>query len=177
MAVLLLLKNTDMNAIEILAKQFSLTTKLYKNVLVGIDDTPGTHLAEPIARLHWLAGHLLVTRSRFALRFGIVSEPFPFLDLYIIKDNPPPNGRPMDVSIDYPALKILLELWGQYSEGLPEKLSQLTDEQLAADGPFASPMGTTLLDNIAFVAMHESYHIGQMGTLRKALGYESMSFR
>lgn len=166
-----------MKAIELLAKQLATTTKWYKNALTNIDDTPGKHPAEPIARLHWLAGHLLVTRSRFALRFGIITEPFPYMDLYVIKDTPPPNGRPMDLDTNYPSLNELLELWDQYSNGLTEKLSQMTDEQLAADGPFASPLGATMMDNIAFVALHESYHIGQMGTLRKSLGYDSMSFR
>jgi uncharacterized damage-inducible protein DinB len=166
-----------MKAIEILAKQLATTTKLVKNVLADIDDTSGKHPTEPIARLRWLAGHLLVTRSRFALRFGIITEPFPYLDSYIIKDNPPPNARPLDLSIAYPQLETLRQLWSQYSEGLPEALTGMTDEQLAGDGPFASPLGTTLLDNIAFVVIHESYHIGQMGTLRKSLGYESMSFR
>jgi uncharacterized damage-inducible protein DinB len=111
------------------------------------------------------------------MRFGIVNEPFPYLDLYIIKDNPPPNARPMDVSVAYPSLDTLRKLWDLYSEGMPEKLSQMTDEQLAGDGPFASPMGSTMMDNIAFVAIHESYHIGQMGTLRRSLGYDAMSFR
>lgn len=166
-----------MKAIEILAKQLATTTKLYKNALVNIDDTPGKHPNEPIARLHWLAGHLLVTRSRFALRFGIITEPFPYLDLYIFKDNPPPNGRPMDMAIHYPPLDTLLKLWDQYSEGLPEKFIQMTDDELAANGPFASPTGPTMLDNIAFVALHESYHIGQMGTLRRSLGYDAMSFK
>lgn len=166
-----------MNAIEIVAKQLATTTKLVENVLTGIDDTSGKHPAETIARLRWLAGHLLVTRSRFALRLGLTTEPFPYLDSYIVKDNPPPNARSFDMSIAYPTLEALRHLWSQYSDGLPEALVRMTDEQLAGDGPFASPLGATLLDNIAFVVIHESYHIGQMGTLRKNLGYDAMSFR
>jgi uncharacterized damage-inducible protein DinB len=118
-----------------------------------------------------------VTRGRFALRMGLVTESFPYIDIYTIPDKPMPNSRGMDASLTYPSLDTLRQLWDKYSDGLPERLMQMTDEQLAVDGPFMTPMGPTLMDSIAFIAIHESYHIGQMGTLRRSLGYDAMSFR
>ena len=34
--------------------------------------------------------------------------------------------------------------------------------------------GNSLEDILAFIVMHESYHIGQMSIMRKQLGYASM---
>jgi uncharacterized damage-inducible protein DinB len=34
----------------------------------------------------------------------------------------------------------------------------------------------SVLGAVAFLAQHESYHMGQLGLLRKALGYPPMSY-
>ena len=51
------------------------------------------------------------------------------------------------------------------------KLAALTEADLAqeATGPLP-PSVKTMADRIAFMAMHDSYHVGQLAYVRKALG-------
>lgn len=54
-------------------------------------------------------------------------------------------------------------------------LSTLTDAALAEPAKGPVPPGiTTIADQIAFFALHDSYHVGQLAYMRKALGYPQL---
>lgn len=167
-----------MTGIQIITKQFILCSRLYKNVLEGINDEKSVvRLSDHVNHLRWIAGHLLMIRYRNIVRLGLESEVYPHADKFIIPDMPPPNARPIDSTIEYPTLKESLSYWDLYSEYTLKALPALTEEQLNTEGTFESPIGgKTLLDTLAFIATHEVYHIGQMGLIRKTLGYKAMSY-
>ena len=55
-----------MSAIQPVKKQFVLQTRLFNNVLEGIEDRKGSErLSEFVNHLQWIAGHL--TNSRYRL--------------------------------------------------------------------------------------------------------------
>ena len=56
------------------------------------------------------------------------------------------------------------------TEALMAKLPDVSDETLAAPSPLPIPGDNpTVKDLVAFLTMHETYHIGQMGLLRKSM--------
>ena len=58
-----------------------------------------------------------------------------------------------------------------------DALNSVSEDHLAADAPFKSPIGdNTMGGTIAFFAEHESYDIGQLGFLKKYLTKEAMSY-
>jgi len=58
-----------------------------------------------------------------------------------------------------------------------ERIAELLEGMLQGQSEQQLPTDDrTLLGAISFLLHHESYHIGQMGLLRRLLGYPSMSY-
>ena len=167
-----------MNSIQIITRQLILNTKFYKNVLSDINNEESKiRLSGKTNHLAWIAGHLVVIRFGLAVRFGLRRNKYPHLDLFVKKDIPPPNAKPLDESYNYPVLDETLEYWNSYSEYLTSKLPALTEEQLNFELPFDTPIGgKTILESLAFTASHEAYHIGQMSIIRKSIGHTAMTY-
>lgn len=168
-----------MNAIQIVAKQLNMQTMLFRNTLRDIDDEGSfIRLSSNVNHLRWIAGHLVTIRYSVAVKLGMRDEPYPHIEKFSIKDAPPPGNRPIDEAVLYPDLKETLGFWDIYSVYLIDAVSKLTEKQFNAEGDFLSPIGgNSVLETFAFVASHEAYHIGQMGFIRKSLGYEPMSYQ
>lgn len=167
-----------MSAIKTISKQFDLHTRLFNNVLEGISDNQGSErLNDQVNHLQWIAGHLTNSRYNFAPMLGVNSK-FPYVDLYTDATKPPPNNKPLDTSAKYPSLTEIKKYWNDLAAPFIASVSNMSDEQLSSPIPFAVPIGgNSVLDLIAFLASHESYHIGQMGILRKYLGKDAMSYK
>jgi uncharacterized damage-inducible protein DinB len=170
--------NNMRKSIETILKQYSFNTRLFKNVLEGINDEESTkRLTDNINHLRWIAGHLTMGRYRNIMRTGLQAEVYPHIDKFIKKDTPPPNAVALDVNMVYPSLEESMRHWNMYSEVLENGIPTLSEDALAAETPFRTIMGgNTVLDALEFVAMHEQYHIGQMSVIRRALGHSAMSF-
>jgi uncharacterized damage-inducible protein DinB len=54
-------------------------------------------------------------------------------------------------------------------------LQALDDASLAQPSTMPVPGTKTVADLLAFFALHDSYHTGQMAYLRKALGYPGLA--
>jgi uncharacterized protein YndB with AHSA1/START domain/uncharacterized damage-inducible protein DinB len=111
----------------------------------------------------WIFGHMAVVRARLLAALGDEFDPG-LGDLF---------GRgamPQDASA-YPSREKINEAAREVSRRLFVKLATLTDADLskAARGPrphFVQTVG----EQIAFIALHDSYHVGQLAYVRKALG-------
>jgi hypothetical protein len=158
-------------------QQFTLHTKLFKNVLDGISNEQGSvRLAENINHLAWIAGHLTNIRYNVSAMMG-VQRPFPFHDLYVDMTQPPPHNRKLDLTLQYPALNELKKCWDEISPIFTGAISNLTAEQLAMPLPFKVPTGDTFFDALSFMGSHEAYHIGQMSIIRRYIGLDAMSYQ
>jgi hypothetical protein len=166
-----------MSSIQPVLKQFTLQTRLFNNVLDGVEDRRGSdRLSDYVNHLQWIAGHLTNSRYRLAPPLGLSSH-FPYAESYNDFTQPPPHNRTIDTTIKYPSLTEIKKSWNEFAAGFAEKISELSNEQLGTETPVTVPTGKTLSDLLAFIASHESYHIGQMSIIRKYLGLPAMSYK
>lgn len=85
--------------------------------------------------------------------------------------------RSIDEVTRLPPLVELVEAWGAVSAHLAGVLDRLRPSDLEA--PVAQPFpipGGTALEAIAFLAQHDSYHLGQIAFLRRQLGLPAMRY-
>ncbi|NDC40177.1 MAG: DinB family protein [Chitinophagia bacterium] len=162
---------------EMVLRQFELHTGLFNNVLAGINDEESVQrVGDHVNHLRWIAGHITNIRFNMARNMGAEIEPFPHAALFSMPDAPPPGNRPLDETITYPPLGELKELWNKVSPLFTNALLHLPEQALPTDAPFTLPTGKRVADLVSFLSTHESYHIGQMGLIRKQLGHEAMSY-
>ena len=115
----------------------------------------------------WIAGHVVQTRA-FALK--ILGEPFDtgWGDLFNRGVALHDDGR-------YPLRTTVERVGRDVGHRLLARIASRDEQQLTS--PLQNPVGPgvqTLADQIAFFALHESYHMGQLGYIRKALGYSQL---
>ncbi|MFL5730782.1 MAG: DinB family protein [Cytophagaceae bacterium] len=157
-------------------RQYQLLTDWYLFSLADISDEDGKKvIAQQTNSLEWLAGHLITGRYRNMMRLGVKIEPYQYMDKYINQTLPPPNAVAFDTRIYYPSLTESRAQWTSYAEIFLNALKNADETILKSDLTFQIPTGgKTIEDALAFIIMHESYHIGQMSIIRKFLGYKSM---
>lgn len=155
---------------QTLVAQFDLHTRLFNNVLDGINDAEaGTRAGETVNHLTWLAGHLTSTRFGIGKVAGL-EEPDPWADLFS-------HGHSIRDDADYPSIEAIKAKWNAISGPISAGLAQLPDVVLGSPAPAKLPINDESLGGmLTFLMHHEAYHIGQMGLLRKYLGKEAMSY-
>jgi uncharacterized damage-inducible protein DinB len=147
---------------------FSINTNLLSRVLDGLSPEDFVRPAgERNNCIAWVAGHVLQTRAQMLTLLG---APF---DIGWGSDFgrgavPPSEDR-------YPSRERMQEVAAELGARLRTCLSSLDEETLAAaaKGP-QLPGVTSTAEQVGFFAMHDSYHVGQLGFMRKALGYPSL---
>ena len=117
-----------MRPTEILVKQFTMHTRWYTAALEGVSEEEALvrHYGEG-NHLRWLAGHLMLIRYNNAVRIGMPAEEIPYVDLYVVKNAPPPAVRGLDPSFDYPPLSDIIPRWNRYSEFMINAVSRMSD--------------------------------------------------
>lgn len=147
---------------------YLINERLYNRALDGVSEVDVCRRVGSDANsILFVAGHLM--NSRFGLA-GVLGDDTP---------NPWPGmfsrGQAHRESAAYPSIDEIRAAWNDVSERFRARLETVTDAELAATSPFEVPAEEqTVLGVIAFLAMHESYHIGQFSVMRKLLGYESL---
>jgi uncharacterized damage-inducible protein DinB len=116
------------------------------------------------ASIAWIVGHLCHFRYETMKRLG-VEKPNSFAATF-------GEGGATDAS-GYPPLEELRADWSRIHAELEQVMESVTDEQLTARlSGSGTPHGEErVVDAIVFFMWHESYHTGQLGTIRKELGY------
>jgi uncharacterized damage-inducible protein DinB len=114
------------------------------------------------ASLTWNVGHLINYRYNIINLLGTAKES-PLAQTF---------GESATDGSTYPRLEQLVEAWNAASEELEAAAASVSDEFLLAQPGTGSPHGEkTRLSTLSFFVWHESYHFGQMGTLRRDMGY------
>jgi uncharacterized damage-inducible protein DinB len=75
----------------------------------------------------------------------------------------------------YPSRSDIERVLGEITPRLHAKLASLNDAYLAGPARLQVPGTNTVADELAFFALHESYHVGQLAYVRKALGYPRLA--
>jgi uncharacterized damage-inducible protein DinB len=147
---------------------FGINSKLYTAAVEGLSYEELHRRAGPESSpILWIAGHALVSRySLLQLLGGKDSSPWSKLFS---------RGSQVIDPDDYPPLEEILNSWARVGDRLNEVLSALGEEELAKKSPRKFPFeDESIRGAIAFLAFHETFHIGQMAYLRKWLGYEGL---
>ncbi len=75
----------------------------------------------------------------------------------------------------YPDLNAIKLVWDDVSAKIEETLPGIDEARLAQPLPFKLPTKEqNVLSGLAFIMMHESYHVGQISTQRRLLGIDSL---
>jgi uncharacterized damage-inducible protein DinB len=118
----------------------------------------------------WILGHI-VTYRRVLLRTigGDIAEE-PWESAFARGSD---AGSAAQAGIDADGLMADLNAVG---EKLRDQLAGMTDADLAAAGPRELPDGsTTIVGLLSFMQFHESYHLGQLGYLRRVVGKDGIA--
>ena len=150
---------------------FRLNTRLFQNAIVDLSEAEAA--ARPNGRTNsvaFIARHLVETRA--------------WTGRYVGLDTPPPFGGALEhaTGIDdipeLPTVAAIRSAWDDVSAVLVARLEGLTAVDLAAPSSQRFPgVAPTVLGGLAFLAQHESYHVGQLAYLRKFHGLPPMSYR
>ena len=145
-------------------EQFRITTNLFIKAMSGVDKDVAMRRPGPVSNpLLWMAGHVTHFRSRLLTLLGVPRE-YPWGSVF-------DTGAKIGAADIYPSPEELVALWEEQSELLMDRLSALTDADLEAPPTSRVPStDATLRGAIGYFSLHEAYHVGQMGYVRKWLG-------
>ncbi len=113
--------------------------------------------------LIWLAAHLTSSRAGMAQMAGL-RYARPWGSRFA-------RGSEVEALEKLPQLDDVRAAWQDATAALAERLPGLSQAELEAQAPRDFPIDDkSVRGALAFLAYHESYHIGQMALIRKALG-------
>jgi hypothetical protein len=148
---------------------FKLNTRLMHAALDGVAADQLWQRPTPLTNpMLWIFGHIVQTR---AAMLGILGESFDtgWSDLFA-------RGTALGETARYPMRGDIDEVHRRIVDRLKTKFAALTDADLAAPARGRQlPGAKTVGDQLAFLAFHESYHIGQLAYVRKALGHSAIA--
>lgn len=153
------------NEIASTAWAFQFNTGLFKRVTDGI--APERWLERPSDHsnpLIWVVGHLVWERGRILAMLG-QSWSRPWCDQFA-------RGLAYAPPQQHPTPAELLTAFDEVSAQLVAAVQNASPELLAKPSPEGLPSADgTLSGGLTFYTIHEGYHLGQLGYLRKYLGY------
>lgn len=148
------------------ASVLRMNTRLFEHCLEGITEADG--LARPLGvnSITFLFMHVVDARHYLAGLLG------PDLDNPLA---PYADVGSIDEAGELPSLADLRTAWREVSDEVQRRVEGLTAGAAAAESPAAFPIDDgTVRGAVAFLVQHESYHLGQIGLLRRQLGYPGM---
>ncbi|TAN20644.1 MAG: DinB family protein [Acidobacteria bacterium] len=115
----------------------------------------------------WIAGHLVWERSQILKLLGQERHEA-WLSLFAT------GAKPSDGQA-YPAASEILRAWTEVSKQLASAMDAAPPEVLSRPAPEGLPSADGKLGGVLqFFTIHEGYHLGQLGYLRKWLGYSQV---
>jgi hypothetical protein len=117
--------------------------------------------------LLWVAGHIVQTRAMVLQILGEQVE----TGWGSLFDRGAKVGNPKE----YPSGPEVARVMREISPRLHTALAALQDEQLNRPASLPIPGLSTLTDELAFFALHDAYHVGQLAYVRKGLGYPGLA--
>ena len=153
-----------------LAELYDLNTDLLLNCLDGLTDTEAQHRLEAGGNsITFLAEHLTDSRHFLVARLGH-SLPNP-VARYLA------DVRSIEDIAEWPTLDEVRSAWLAVSAHLQNVLSGLTASELAEPNVHRFPLNdSSRLGMVTFLVQHDSYHLGQVGFMRRQLGKPPMSY-
>lgn len=149
---------------------FDSNATVFRGAMADVSESAWLHRPGEANHLAFLAEHLVGARHfTVGLLGGSSTDP---LEAYH------GHERSIEGRESFASAEETLDAWNEVAPLLMDALNGATPESLDADSgmPFPAP-GPTLLDTLIFLAQHETYHLGQMGLLRRAVGLAATEWR
>ena len=151
---------------ETITRQFAFAQYIAMTALEGITQEESMKRPEPGGNsVNWVLGHIVNSRSRMLILAGqppLISE-----------QTAAAYARGSSGTDAAETTAALTDLYKRSQDLITDALLKLSDEDLAKPAPFGPPPGPDTVGSlIAKLAMHESYHVGQLGMLRRQAGKE-----
>jgi uncharacterized damage-inducible protein DinB len=150
---------------------FKVTSRHFLNAIDGMDDDQAAWRAsEESNSAGFIALHVVQSRHTIAKTAGLeIESPFEALT----------KGRRSIAEMrSMPAMDELREDWKKLTGELRVRFGQISPAELDKDTGIGLPVDDkSVLGVLAFLFMHEAYHIGQLGLLRKQVGLSAMALR
>ncbi len=150
-----------------LARRFSFNRTFLNTLIDGFqaDDWSRVPSDQGGNTPHWILGHLVTSRRFLARRLGAELPNDGWEELFGMHAEP-------DGTRGFPSVPELVTAFGAADAALAERLPALTEEE--REEPWgARPFpdgGETVAQGVSFLYFHETYHLGQLGLLRRILG-------
>ena len=152
-----------------IASQLRTNAELFRRALQGLEPEPA--MRRPVAGanpLAYIAVHVVDARAHL---LGLLGG-----------DSGHPLSGPFGAAEDFedldpvPPPSLLMESFDLLSTRLEDRLKDIDREALDAPSGMSFPTGDdTVLGALAFLSFHETYHVGQISMLQRALGRGSLS--
>lgn len=159
-------------ALRVVIPQYRMHTQLFDNVTADITGSDALkRIEDRTNHFTWMAGNMVNTRYWLAGVLGLEDKD-PNDELF--KD-----AKALDMKVNYPALDDLKNQWHRISPLVYRALHKATDEELAEPynmGMHVAFVEENKLNMIGMAIDRESYLLGQLGLMRRALGYEGVKY-
>ena len=148
----------------------------FLNALDDFSDEQANRRLHPgINHVKYLAGHLMHTQYSFAAIAGVAVVP-KWNDLF----GPKGTSKARD-NYPYPTLDEIRAEWHAVQPRVRKGLQGLKETALEQEFPESPLVHTGIFDGTigdlwAFLNLHQAYHVGQIGMLRKGFGKETLRY-
>lgn len=170
-------KNKNMDkpiakTLTIIIPIYRMHSQLLNNMLEGVAEADAEkRIADKTNHLAWMVGNLVNCRYWLANVLGI-PERDPNDELF-------KEAKALDIAATYPSLETLKNQWHRISPVLYQKLLSVEESELAQAYPFGMDtpyVEENKLNMVGMCADRESYLFGQLGLMRKMLGYAGVRY-
>ena len=144
---------------------FKTTHGLFHRALEGVNDADAAQRVGKQNSILWVAAHTVAVRQSFLRGLGGAVD-LPWASQF------PRGGKYEDVR-DWPTLADVRARWDEVHTAFMAQLATITSEQAAAETRIPG-LDKTILGVVALAAMHDAYHVGQLGTLRRNFGLDRL---
>lgn len=165
-----------MNSKKQLLAQYVLNGTWFNNVLTGFaDEETNRRISPDMNHVKYLAGHLFTSLYSFAMIAEIqVEKKWGELFAGVGK------SKALD-HYEYPSIEEIRAEWARVFPLVKRGLEALPEEGLQKEFPASPVAGFGILDATigdlwAFLNLHQAYHIGQIGILRRGFGKDPMKY-
>jgi len=151
--------------LTVASQNFNTNASFLKQGLAGLNDADWlTRPNDHSNHILWIVGHLAWSRSMVLGRLGDKWTK-PWMCLYA-------RGAKCVESQDAPTPAEMMEAWEESCSRLHAALEAASDDMLDAPAPQPGPPSADgrLCGTVNFMALHETYHVGQAAYVRSWLG-------
>lgn len=157
---------------EIVIPAYRMHTQSFLNVLDGISEEDALKRIEgKTNHIVWMAGNFVNMRYSLGWVLGLKEED-PYGELFF-------QGKTLDESYKYPSLDELEKNFHDISPKVFQKLGEMTDEELNEIFEIGMNIPFVRETKLNFTGMcigREDYLCGQIGLMRRILGYPGMKY-